>query len=71
MSLATATAAAATVAGGNIVCPADAPPNVKLAAKEIRRYVYLRTGKLLPIAADAGEIVMLSLIHISEPTRPY
>ena len=26
----------------------DAPANVKLAAKEIRRYVYLRTGKLQP-----------------------
>ena len=33
--------------GGGIVCPADAPANVKLAAKEIRRYVYLRTGTLL------------------------
>jgi hypothetical protein len=33
-----------------IVCPPDAPVNVKLAAKEIRRYVYLRTGTLLPIA---------------------
>lgn len=33
-----------------IVCPADAPANVKLAAKEIRRYVYLRTGELMPIA---------------------
>ena len=45
---------AATVhSAGVIVCPADAPTNVKLAAKEIRRYVYLRTGTLLPIAASA------------------
>jgi hypothetical protein len=36
-----------------IVCPEDAPANVKLAAKEIRRYVYLRTGTLLPIAQFA------------------
>lgn len=27
-----------------IVCPPDAPANVKLAAKAIRRYVFLRTG---------------------------
>ncbi len=33
-----------------IVCPSQAPARVKLAAKEIRRYVYLRTGKLLPMA---------------------
>jgi hypothetical protein len=32
-----------------IVCPADAPANVKLAAKEVRRYVYLRTGELATI----------------------
>jgi hypothetical protein len=30
----------------------DAPANVKLAAREVRRYVYLRTGRLLRIAAD-------------------
>ena len=58
MPLATATAATATALGGNIVCPADAPASVKLAAKEIRRYVYLRTGKLLPIVADAGALVL-------------
>ena len=40
-----------------IICPPDAPPNVKLAAKEIRRYVYLRTGELLPIGtiSPAGQ----------------
>ena len=32
-----------------IVCSSDAPANVKLAAKEIRRYLFLRTGELLPI----------------------
>lgn len=32
-----------------IVCPTGAPPHVKLAAKEIRRYVWLRTGELLRI----------------------
>ena len=37
-------------AHGVIVCPAGAVANVKLAAREIRRYVYLSTGTLLPIA---------------------
>ena len=44
-----------TRVGGAIVCPADAPANVKLAASEIRRYVYLRTATLLPIAASSTE----------------
>jgi hypothetical protein len=43
-----------------IVCPPDAPPNVKLAAKEIRRYVYLRTGQMLPIA-DTGKGIALKI----------
>ena len=37
-----------------IVCPVDASATVKLAAKEIRRYVYLRTNTLLPIT-ESGE----------------
>ena len=32
-----------------IVCDKGASAPEKLAAKEVRRYVYLRTGKLLPI----------------------
>ena len=32
-----------------VVCATDAPFAESLAAKEIRRYVYLRTGKLLPL----------------------
>jgi len=43
-----------------IVCPSDAPAKVKLAAKEIRRYVYLRTGKLLPIG-ETGEGIALKI----------
>jgi len=43
-----------------IVSPPDAPANVKLAAKEIRRYVYLRTGELLPIA-ESGEGIVLKV----------
>lgn len=41
-----------------VVCPAEAPVNVKLAAREIRRYVYLRTGELLPLAETGGGIVL-------------
>ena len=37
-----------------IVCPTDAPANVKLAAKEIRRYIYLRTGNLPRIAESSA-----------------
>ena len=41
---------ASTAAADNqIVCPPDAASNAKLAAKEVRRYVYLRTGKLLQV----------------------
>jgi hypothetical protein len=35
-----------------IICSPDAPSNVKLAAKEVRRYIYLRTGRLLKIVSD-------------------
>jgi hypothetical protein len=35
-----------------IVCPKDAPANVKLAAQELRRYVYLRTGELATISEN-------------------
>jgi len=35
----------------SIVCPDNASPQIKLAAKEIRRYVYLRTGELLSISS--------------------
>jgi len=41
-----------------VVCPPGAPRNVRLAAQEVRRYVYLRTGKLLPIAEFGAGIVL-------------
>ena len=48
--------------GATIVCPSDAPPRVKLAAREVRRYIYLRTGALLPIADSAtGSAVTLKI----------
>jgi hypothetical protein len=44
--------------GGEIVVRTDAPANVKLAAKEIRRYVYLRTGELLPMAESGRGLAL-------------
>lgn len=46
----------AVAAPRTIVCPPDAPANVQLAAKEIRRYVYLRTGEILPVAGKGTGI---------------
>ena len=37
------------VAAMTVVYPSDGPAQVRMAAKEVRRYVYLTTGKLLPI----------------------
>jgi hypothetical protein len=50
--------AASIASSQTIVCPPDATANVRLAAKEIRRYVFLRTGRLLPVAAE-GEGILL------------
>ena len=43
-------------AGVIIVCSSDAGPAEKLAAKEIRRYLYLRTGKLVSIVPADKEL---------------
>jgi hypothetical protein len=56
LALASASASSAAV----IVCSPNAPPNVKLAAKEIRRYVYLRTGEWLRIC-EAGKGIELKV----------
>ena len=45
-------------AGPAVVCPADATPRMKLAAQELRRYVYLRTGKLLAVAETGTGIAL-------------
>src|ERR1043165_5944491 len=39
-----------------IVCPSDAEPLELLAAREVRRYVYLRTGRLLTIERAESEL---------------
>ena len=51
-------AVAFTAHAGQIMLETGAPANVRLAAKEIRRYVYLRTGELLPISPEAGTILL-------------
>ncbi len=39
---------------GRIVCPSPTPNTVQLAAREIQRYVYLRTATSLPITTNAA-----------------
>ena len=46
------TSSAETEAPVSIISPRDASPLEALAAKEVRRYVYLRTGRLLPYKAE-------------------
>lgn len=47
-------------AAQTIHCPAGAPAIVRLAAKEVRRYVYLRTGDWLPMG-NAGPGIALRI----------
>jgi hypothetical protein len=44
-----------------VVCPKDAPPAMRLAAREVQRLVYQRTGMLLALATDtsAGSAIVL------------
>jgi hypothetical protein len=47
-----------------VVCPRDAAPQTQLAAKEVTRYVYLRTGALPALAPerpDSGEAIVLAI----------
>ena len=47
-----------------IVCAADAPPLVVLAAREVCRYSYLRSGRLLPMAQrlpDRGDAIVVKV----------
>lgn len=47
-------AAGAQPGAVEIVCPADAPALQQFAAKEVRRYLYLRTNAWLPILAESA-----------------
>ncbi len=54
-----------------IVSPADASYQESLAAKEIRRYLYLRTGKLLDIVQSDGQLPSAAeLIVAAEKGQP-
>jgi hypothetical protein len=53
-----------------IVSPYDASPLERLAAREVRRYVYLRTGRLLPIVSEPGASSRADLILVARKNRP-
>ncbi len=55
-----------------IVCPASASPLQQYAAKEIRRYAYLRTGQLLRIAGEASDMsdaIVVARENVSAPLQ--
>jgi len=52
-------ASAAAGPGVVIVCSPEASPLESFAAREVRRYVYLRTGKLLPTAESAERVTAI------------
>jgi hypothetical protein len=51
-------AIASAAHGAVVVCPPEATATVEFAAKELRRYVYLRTGTLLPIEQTGAGIAL-------------
>ncbi len=51
-----------------VVCPAKASFAEQLAAKEIRRYLYLRSGTLLPLTSRAPEAA--AAVVVAEKSRP-
>jgi len=53
-----------------ILTPGDATPVETLAAKEVRRYVYLRTGRLLPLVAGSGSPRDQAWIVVANKNRP-
>jgi len=54
-----------------IVCPSGVMAAENLAAKEIRRYLYLRTGNLVPIVQSKNKLPSkTSLIVIGQKNRP-
>ncbi len=53
-----------TLAAPVVVCPREAAPQTQLAAKEVARYIYLRTGVLPAVTADAAtntELIVLAV----------
>ena len=61
LPLATPLLAGAAQPSAVVVCSDDAGTQEKLATREIRRYVYLRTGALLPIVQEAkGDAIIVA-----------
>ena len=58
-----------TIVPASVVCAGDASFAEKLAAREIRRYLYLRTGRLLPIE-DRAEAVKGATILVGSKASP-
>ena len=67
--LAAMAARAESAAPVAVVCDKDASFAEKLASKEVRRYVYLRTGKLLPIVDNLAAQAEGSLIVLGAKGR--
>ena len=53
-----------------VVCDVAASSAEKLAAKEVRRYIYLRTGKLLPVVSPIAQAPAGSLIVVGTKDQP-
>jgi len=66
-----AQAASYTPGSKVILCPAGAPPLVRLAASEIRRYIFQRTGELLPIKATAAAKAIALQVDTSLQPQQY
>ena len=64
---ATGLSATRTYADISVVCDPQAPPQVRLAAKEVLRYVYQCSGTLLPMRAVSGSA---SDIVVAEKGNP-
>jgi Malectin domain/Glycosyl hydrolase family 67 N-terminus len=61
----------ADTSGVAIIVPSDATNVERLAAQEVRRYVYLRTGSLLPLVQSSGKLpAKPALIVVGQKDRP-
>ena len=55
----------------NIIADPEASPNDRFVATDLLKNANISAGGILPMCQDTGTALVLSLIHISEPTRPY
>jgi hypothetical protein len=67
----TPAASAGSTQSAIIVSPQGASAMEQLAAREVRRYVYLRTGRLLPMVTESsGSLAEPELIVVARKDRP-